>query len=214
MRRVTTMATVTAASLALVGGAVAAFAQTVTPPRARMIELPPGAVLIVLPGPQAAPWTAHRVNAGWAFPEMPGPSALIRQIDQQMDQMMAQMQQAFAGPAWVTPGWSNPQRLIQAEFGRMPPGASGVVVTSFFDGRHTCTQRVVYSGRGTAPRVQVSDTGNACGPGSGGGAATPSASPDWQPRAQPLARTIDAAYHPSVTPQAVARPLQLAAVSR
>ncbi len=209
MRRVTTVAAAVAASLALAGGAVAAFAQGAAQQRGRMIEVPPGAVVIVLPGPQTAPWTTSRFNAGWGFPELPGPSALIRQIDQQMDQMMAQMRQAFAAPAWTAPAWSSPDRMIQAEFGQLPPGASRVVVTSFSDGHNTCTRRIVYSGGGAAPKVQVSDTGNACA-----AAAMPSASPEWQPRARPAARTIEALYHPPVSPPTPARPLQLAELSR
>jgi hypothetical protein len=61
------------ASVALLGTAVAGFAQSPAPQGSGTIEVPPGAVVLLLP-------------------DMPSPVAMIRQ----MDQMMANMQRSFA----------------------------------------------------------------------------------------------------------------------
>jgi hypothetical protein len=73
-------------------------------------------------------------------------------MDAQMDRMMAIAQRGFAAqPA---------DRLVQAALGD-PSRLAGpsVVVTSFSDGRHSCTQRVTYAGNGAAPVVQTSGDG-------------------------------------------------------
>jgi hypothetical protein len=157
MRKPTLAAAGAAAALALVGSAGIAAAQN--PSRAsRAIEVPPGAVVLVLPAGSmpATSWSGPMVDAAFQFAAMPDMSRMIRQ----MDQMMLDAQRAFANPAWT-----DPARTIEAAMRQMPAAegpVSGVVVTSFSDGRGTCTQRVVYSGNGAAPKVNVSSTGNAC----------------------------------------------------
>jgi len=146
-----------AAALALVGTAGIAAAQS--PSRAsRVIEVPPGAVVLILPAGSmpAMAWSGPMVDAAFPFPVMPSASRMIRE----MDQMMLDAQRAFA-----TPAWTDPARTIEASMRRMPAAqgpVAGVIVTSFSDGHGTCTQRVVYSGNGAAPKVNVSSTGNAC----------------------------------------------------
>jgi hypothetical protein len=138
------------ASAALLGTAAAGFAQSPTSQQGRVITVPPGAVVLVLPaGAVAAP----AFDTGFGFPDMPSPVAMIRQ----MDQMMADMQRSFAS--------FDPNRTIEAAMGGPPPAAgpvAGVVVTSFSDGHGTCTQRITYKGDGSAPVVQVASTGDAC----------------------------------------------------
>ncbi len=146
------------ASLALLAGG-AAHAQSRT--ARQVIEVPPGAVVLVLPGGamRAVP-TGAAPGFDAAFPV-----DMIQQM-RQMDQMMAEAQRAFAAPAWT-----DPQRMIAAAMRDMPQpgnGVQGVVVTSYFDGQHSCTRRVTYSGNGAAPKVEVSATG--CG---GAGTVTP-----------------------------------------
>ncbi len=146
-----------AAALALVGTAGIAAAQT--PSRAgQVIEVPPGAVVLILPAGAvpAMSWSGPTLDAAFPFPAMPDAARIVRQ----MDQMMLDAQRAFANPAWT-----NPDRTIEAAMQGIPAAegpVSGVVVTSFSDGRGTCTQRVVYSGNAAAPRINVSSTGNAC----------------------------------------------------
>jgi hypothetical protein len=139
--------------MALLGTAAAGFAQSPSAPQGRVIEVPPGAVVLVLPAGSVA---APAFHTAFPSPDMPSPVAMIRQ----MDQMMAEMQRGFANPAWL-----DPNRAIEAAMHGMPQAggpAAGVVVTSFSDGHGTCTQRITYKGDGSAPVVQVSSTGDAC----------------------------------------------------
>lgn len=151
------------ASVALLGTAAVGFAQSPTQQQGRVIQVPPGAVVLVLPaGAVAAP----AFDTGFPLPDMPSPAAMIRQ----MDQMMADMQRSFAAPAWI-----DPNRTIEAAMHGLPGAGgpvAGVVVTSFSDGHGTCTQRITYKGDGSAPVVKVSSTGNACAS-AGMPAATP-----------------------------------------
>jgi len=85
-------------------------------------------------------------------------------MDQQMDQMMADMQRGFATQEAAL------RSLPQAE-----GGVTSVVVTSVTNGHGTCTQRVTYAGNGAPPVVQVSSTGDACA-----SAGMPAATPGTQ----------------------------------
>jgi hypothetical protein len=157
MRKPTLAAAGAAAALALVGSAGIAAAQS--PSRAnRLIEVPPGAVVLVLPAGAIPAMSSPgpMMDAAFPLPAMPGMSRMI----QRMDQMMLDAQRAFASPAWT-----DPARTVEAAMRRMPGAegpVSGVIVTSFSDGHGTCTQRVVYSGNSAVPKVNVSSTGNAC----------------------------------------------------
>jgi len=164
MRASRTLVIGAVASAALIGSVAAGFAQSPSAQGRRLIEVPPGAVVLVLPatGP---------LDAAFPFPDMPSPAAMIRQ----MDQMMADMQRSFGSPAWI-----DPNRTIDAALRDMPQAngaVSGMVVTSFSDGHGTCTQRVTYTGNGAAQTVQVSSTGDACGsagmPAAGPGVGAP-----------------------------------------
>jgi len=131
----------------------------------QMISVGPGVVLVV-PAGTAAPSAAV---------PMPDAMAMMQQMDAQMDAMMqAQLQQAAAMPA------AN-------------GSYSGVVVTSFSDGQHSCTERVVYPGNGAPAQVQISETGNACG-GLGVQGAQPASAPV---RAVPLPTTSPALQKPA-----------------
>lgn len=158
-----------AASVALLGTAAAGFAQSPSSQQGRMIAVPPGAVVLVLP---AGAVQAPAFDTAFPFADMPSPVAMIRQ----MDQMMADMQRSFANP-----GWLDPNRTIEAAMQGLPQTGgpvAGVVVTSFSDGHGTCTQRITYKGDGSAPVVQVSSTGDACA--SAGVPTAPTAAPEVQ----------------------------------
>ncbi len=140
------------ASAALIGTAAVAFAQTPSAEQGRVIQVPPGAVVLVLPA-GSVPATAMPMgpfSAAMPFPDMPSPGMMIRQIDQ----MFATMQHSFDVQAAAL------RSLVQSD-GHLGGPVAGVVVTSFSDGHGTCTQRVVYRGDGAAPVVQVSSTGGA-----------------------------------------------------
>ncbi len=172
------------ASVALLAGGLA-HAQTRTA-HGQVIEVPPGSVVLVLPG------GAMRAIPMAAMPMTPGfdtgfPVDMIQQM-RQMDQMMAEAQRAFAAPAWT-----DPQRMIEAAIHGMPqPGGNvqGVVVTSYFDGQHSCTRRVTYSGNGAAPKVEVSASGG-CGAGIAAPApSVPAATPYIAPSQPALPHTL------------------------
>jgi hypothetical protein len=145
------------ASAALLAGTVAAFAQNRSPQADRLIAVPPGAVVLVLPaGAGAVPVPAAEAVA-LPFPDMPSPFAMMRQ----MDQMMAEMQHDVALQAAA---------LRDMQAGGLPAmggPVAGVVVTSFSDGHGTCTRRITYRGDGSAPVVQVSASGAAACAGAG-----------------------------------------------
>jgi hypothetical protein len=104
-----------------------------------------------------------------------------------MDAMMRAAQHQFAMPGTLAPG-----RTFQAMMRDMPPGAvQSVTVTSFSDGSHNCTQRVIYDGRGTAPVIQTS--GNACSAMTR--QAVPAASPELVSPREHGPRLIEAAAH-------------------
>jgi hypothetical protein len=138
------------AALALLGGVGATFTQNAPAQYSRVIEVPAGAMVLVLrTAPQSPPQTM--IDA-----DFPTSATVMRRINQ----MMVDAQRTFAAPSW-----SARDRTIDAAWRQMPLAAgfvSGMVVTSFSSGHGTCTQRVTYSGDGTTPRVEVSSTGNAC----------------------------------------------------
>jgi hypothetical protein len=153
------------AAIALLGAGTA-FAQSGANAETRVIQVPKGAVVLVLPpgtifpsaGMFGLPAQGPAVDAGFPFAAMPDAARLIRQMNDQMNEMMSRMQRAFAAPAFTAP-----DRTIEAT---LPAGGNvqSVVVTSFSDGHGTCTQRITYAGNGAAPKVEVSSTGNASCP--------------------------------------------------
>ncbi len=130
------------------------------------ITVPPGAVVLILPG--TAGMTPPAISAA----RLPAGDPLLRMVAEQnamMRNMMAQMNAAFAQPTWpFTQPWPvQMDRTIQAAFGGLPtnvPGA-GMVVTSFSGGLGVCSERMtyVYPANGTNPQVTVTRSGNACG---------------------------------------------------
>ncbi|MBS0562541.1 MAG: hypothetical protein JSR21_21040 [Proteobacteria bacterium] len=192
------------ASMALLASVAASFAQSPAQSdavRGRTIQVPPGAVVIVLP-PGAAAVPAG-FDAGFPFAAMPSPVAMF----QEMDRMMADMQRGFASLPWLAP-----DRVVPAAAAGtgMPAGMSGVVVTSFSNGHGTCTQRIVYGGNGAAPQVQtVSTGGNACAAAGLPSSVTPAAQPQAPRPALPnsgaMPRLIEAANHSGTAPMVLAK---------
>ncbi len=151
------------ASAGLLASMSAGFAQATPEPGGRMIAVPPGAVVLVLPA-------GMEPVGAFDMPDLPSPLAMIRQIDQQMDRMMADMQRGLATPAAAMSGEAGP--------------VAGVVVTSFSNGHGTCTQRVTYKGDGSAPVVQIAATGDGCD-----GVSLPAATPGATPGIVPAGST-------------------------
>lgn len=148
----------------------------------------PAAVLVMLPGPQdmltADPqlWTALGFDV-----VTPSPAEMYRiAADQQgvVAQLISQARAIADSPVWVI----GPNPAIEAAMAALPANGgepvAEVVVTSMMNGNATCSERMVYSysGNGVAPQVSVSQSGNACPPGSsfgagGNRAVTPAAPP-------------------------------------
>ncbi len=156
------------AALGLVAGGLAgagsALAQGSPPRQDRLIQVPLGAVVLVLPaGEPFGSMPQPIFDAGGGFPAMPSPVAMMRE----MEQMMANVQRAFANSDWANSNWANSNwaeqnRAMEVAIPQDGGQVRTVVVTSFTDSNGTCTQRIVYAGNGAAPKVDVSSTRNAC----------------------------------------------------
>jgi len=166
---------VAAAALLATGGIASAAS-----PNSRIVEVPPGAVVLVLPA-EAVPMMAP---PGFGFDDaMPSPAALLTQVDQMMQQM------------FDTP---SQDRLLEAALRQMQAGApmagvSGMSITTVSNGNQSCTRQVIYGGNGAAPRIDVRMTGNACG-----SSGMPAALPDQTapvPAAQPIPHTLRVERH-------------------
>ncbi len=133
--------------------ASAGMAQTTPPAGSHVIYVPPGATIVILPGPGnvAAP---NVVNAG-----APEAMPMMRLIVQQQ----AAMRQMFADMNAMFPPMPDPNAMLRAAFG--PGGPFNVSVTPLAGGHGVCSQSIsiVAGGNGSAPIVHVSQTGDACG---------------------------------------------------
>lgn len=184
------------ASLTLLAGAGVAVAGGPGVPQERMIEVPPGAVVVVLPGPAMSVLSTSgpAFDVGFPFPAMPSPSAMMRQANQ----MMAEASRVFAG------AMANFQaRVTEAATHPIPwggRGVSGVFITSFSNGRGTCTRQVTYPGNGAAPVVKVSATGNACA-----GMSTQATAPAFARPRLAAPHLVEAANHSRPAPLEVAQ---------
>jgi hypothetical protein len=131
------------------------------PDGSRTITVPPGAVVLVLPALEATSGPATAVRD-----VVPANDPLLRLVAEQnamMNDMMAQMNAAFAQPMFP----ASMDRMIQAAMHGVPPAGqdAGVVFTSVSDGPGVCTQRVTYAypANGGKPQVTMTSSGNACG---------------------------------------------------
>lgn len=178
------------------------------PENAVVLVLPPGA-RVLAPGAQEAavpmPFGMMPFGAGpfGAGPSDAGPASRIDAMFQRMNTEMDAMMQAAEHQLPMQP-MMGPGHTIQAMMRDMPQGASSVVVTSFSDGRHSCTQRMVYSGNGQAPVIHIS--GDACGA-VAPNRMVPAAVPERVAPRGHGPRLIEAAAHR-------ARPVELASLAR
>ncbi len=152
------------ACLALPLAAYAGSALAGPPSGPQTITVPPGAVVLIMPGAaETMTPAAAALRAG---------DPLLRMVAEQaalMHRMMAEMHAAFTQPTWpfTQPMWPMPlDRTIQAAFGSLPtnaPGA-GVVFPSMSGGPGVCSERMtyVYPANGAKPQVTVTRSGDAC----------------------------------------------------
>ena len=156
------------ACLALPLAAYGTCARAGSPSGPQTIVVPPGAVVLILPGPAevAAP-------SGVNVAALPAGDPMLRMVAEQnalMHHMMAEMQAAFAQPTWPFTQPMLPMRMdrtIQAAFGGLPMGMPGArtAFTAMSGGPGVCSERMtyVYRGNGAKPQVTVTRSGDGCG---------------------------------------------------
>ena len=145
--------TLLGACLALPLLAVTGQAQPTPPNGGRVIYVPAGATVVILPGPGtvAAP---NMVNAG--APEAMPLMQMIAQQQAAMQRMIANMNAMF-------PPLPDPNRMLRAAFGA--GGPLNVSIMPMAGGHGVCSQSIsiVERGDGSAPIVKTSQSGDACG---------------------------------------------------
>lgn len=158
--------TLLGACLALPLTAAAGHAQTIEQD-GRVIQVPPGAVVLILPGPgpaTASPATASSAVAPvFAAPRItaaPAALPMLRLIAQQqadMQRMIADMNALFP-PMPMMPAMPDPSQLIRAAF-----GAGGPMLT-LAGGPGVCSESISIVQHGnSAPVVTRQISGGACG---------------------------------------------------
>lgn len=160
----------------------ASSAMAASPPESRTITVPPGAVVLILPG--AATVGAPPFTASAALQSGDPMLRLIAEQDAMMRDMMAQMDAAFAPP--MVPAMD---RVIQAALHGTTLSDHGVatVFTSMTNSPGVCSERVVYTypATGGKPQVTVTRSGDGCGPIGGTGTQTISQPAPMAPSVRP-----------------------------
>lgn len=129
----------------------------------RIIRVPAGSVVLVLPG------TAPQVIADpTVVPAFPAPFPIAQFMAEQNAMMQNMLQQVRALDAWST-ALPNPDQIIRTAMQGMPsihaaPGTS-VVTTMVSDGDNVCRETITYrmTPHGARPQVHVTRTGDDCG---------------------------------------------------
>lgn len=153
-----------AACLALPVAGLSGAAHANSPQTERVIRLPPGSVVLVLPGAavRATAETAPTPASSVDFPVL----HMIAAQNAIMRRMMARQMQVMDR---LTMSMPNPARIVRAALGRLSqphlaPG-DGVVSTTISDGHGVCRETVTYriAPDGARPLVHVARSGNDCG---------------------------------------------------
>jgi len=146
--------TLLATCLALPLLATTGHAQPAPPNGGRMIYVPPGVTVVILPGPGAVA-APNMVNTG--APEVTPLMQMIAQQQAAMQRMIADMNAMF-------PPLPDPNTMLRAMFGA--GGPSNVSIMPLAGGHGVCSQSIsiVARGDGSAPIVKTSQSGDACGP--------------------------------------------------
>lgn len=158
--------TLLAACLALPVAGFAGAAHARPASAERIIKVPAGAVVIVLP--DAVPVVAPQVAAMPAMPAMQGVGPMLRMVAEQdaMMQHMVRQMQALDRVAMALP---TPAQVFQAALGGLPtmrpvPGTS-VVTTMVSNGHGVCRETITYRRmpNSARPLVHVVRSGDSCG---------------------------------------------------
>jgi hypothetical protein len=147
---------------AIAGGAMAQPADA-----SRVIQVPPGTVVLILGAPNVMAAGAPVVSA--PAPEAMPMLQLIAQQQAMMQRMVADMDSLF-------PPMPDPAQMIRAAMEAAgqagAAGTPGVTMTSVGGGHGVCGESVsyVFNGNGAQPIVHVTRYGDACGAAAPGGA--------------------------------------------
>jgi hypothetical protein len=154
--------TLLGACLALPLFAVTGQAQPAPPNGGRVIYVPPGVTVVILPGPGtlAAP-NAANAAAPEAMSLIAAPEATP--LMQMIAQQQAAMQRMIANMNAMFPPMPDPNAMLRAAFGA--GGPLGVSIMPLAGGHGVCSQSIsiVARGDGSAPIVKTSQSGDACG---------------------------------------------------
>jgi hypothetical protein len=158
---------------------------------ARVIQVPPGAMVLVIGAPQGSSVQAPVVaaTAPDAFPMM----RLIAQQQAMMQRMMADMDSLF-------PPMPDPMQMVRAAMEAVHQ--PGVMTTSIAGGHGVCGESVSYtfSGPGTQPVVHVTRYGDACGERAPSGAQDVAVPQQVAPPAARQPRVLEIGYPPHPVP--------------
>ena len=168
----------------------------------------PAAIVVLLPGPGESVTANPQLWAAQGFDVVAPPPSDIDQLmaDQQAAaaRLVATAQRMADAPIWLL----GPNQAIEEAMASLPRGGAGqvagVVMTSTSSGAGTCSERMVYSysGNGTAPKVSVSKSGDACPPGAPFGGDTHSTVAPQLPSVRPHAPRLIEAAAPAGSPAA------------
>lgn len=196
--RLKKLAFTTAASLGLATLAGAAAAAVIQNSHVLTVQLPDGGTahiryfgdtppqVRVEPAEALAPAAWPGSMIGLFDPAFPALDRAMAQMDRQADLMFAQAQHMTGATA--TPDANG---LMRADFGRLPPGATGYSYVSTFTSNGACTRSVEYRSTGKGPPQVISKTSGDCGAPAKAAASAATTSAAAQP-APHLTRT---AYH-------------------
>ena len=130
----------------------------------RVIHVPPGSVVLILPAA-----AARTVTEAVPTPSFPAGFPVLHMIAEQNAMMQRMMAQQMRVMDQLTMSMPNPAQIIHAALGqlsqhRLAPGTS-VVTTTVSDGHGVCRETVTYrmTPNGAQPQVHVMRTGNDCG---------------------------------------------------
>jgi hypothetical protein len=143
--------------------------------------------VVFIPGPAATPMDVTFPELHWV-----SPFTLVEQISAAIDAQAAALLRHAEALAGSLP---DPSRLIEANFGHLPPGSEGFVFVATTSGNGVCARSVTITTQGKGQPHVVSHSSGNC-------AAEPGANlPAWQPAAPPHAQqpdTIEVKARPAV----------------
>ncbi len=151
------------AALALAGGAELALAQ---PLHVMTLRLPDGGLAQIQYTGNIPPKVTLAPEPAAA--EFFGPASPFAMVDRISAQMNREMDALMSGAAWAPPPLLDPERVLAADMGNLPPGAAQYSFVSTLGGNGDyCTRsmEITRAGPGARPHVVTHSTGDCRGVG-------------------------------------------------